>query len=251
MPNKNSEPSLRILSIDIGGSRIKATILNNKGKLLQEYTKLKTPKPASPANIIKTILELTSQFETFERVSVGFPGYVRDGIVWTAPNLGTELWAGINFRKMLQKALNKPAQVINDADLQGLGIVKGKGLEMLITLGTGMGTALLLNGQLLPHLELAHHPITGKKDYDQYIGDIVLKKISMEEWNERMKKVLAVLKTVVNYDTLYIGGGNAVYLTIPLDENMKIVSNKDGIKGGARLWAPFNANNNLHNQLPV
>lgn len=239
MPGKNSESSLRILSIDIGGSHIKATILNSKGKLLQDYTKLKTPEPASPAAVIKTIRELTAQFESFERISAGFPGYVRDGIVWTAPNLGTEHWAGIHFSKMLQKALNKPVRLINDADMLGLGIVKGKGLEMLITLGTGMGTALTLNGQLLPHLEIAHHPITGKKDYDQYIGDAVLKKIGPEEWNERMKKVLAVLKTVINYDTLYIGGGNASVLTFPLDKNIKIVSNKDGIKGGARLWASF------------
>lgn len=239
MSNKNSEPSLRILSIDIGGSNIKATILNSKGKLLQEYTKLRTPQPASPADIIKTIRELASPFENFERISAGFPGYVRDGIVWTAPNLGTELWAGVHFKKILQKALNKPTRVINDADMLGLGIVKGKGLEMLITLGTGMGTALLLNGQLLPHLELAHHPITGKRDYDQYIGEAVLKRIGPEKWNERMKKVLTVLKTVINYDMLYIGGGNASALTIPLDKNTKIVSNKDGIKGGARLWTSF------------
>jgi polyphosphate glucokinase len=249
MPNKNFEPSLHILSIDIGGSHIKATILNGKGKLLQEYIKLKTPTPASPAEVVKTIQQLALKLDTFQRVSTGFPGYVRDGIVWTAPNLGTELWAGINFRKLLEKALKKPAQVINDADMQGLGIVKGKGLEMLITLGTGMGTALLLNGQLLPHLELSHHPITGKKDYDQYIGEAVLKKIGLEKWNERMKKVLAVLKTVINYDTLYIGGGNATSLTIPLEENMKIVSNKDGIKGGARLWTSSKTINNLPNQI--
>lgn len=248
MLHKHSEPPSHILSIDIGGSNIKATILNNKGKLLQDYIKLKTPKPASPDNIISTIRELVAQFEIFDCISAGFPGYVRDGIVWTAPNLGTELWSGINFRKMLQKVLRKPVQVINDADMLGLGIVKGNGLEMLITLGTGMGTALLLNGQLLPHLELSHHPITGKKDYDQYIGEAILKKIGPEKWNERMKKVLTVLKTVINYDTLYIGGGNAVCLTIPIDENVKIVSNKDGIKGGARLWTSFKANNN---QIPV
>lgn len=250
MPHKNSEPSLRILSIDIGGSHIKATILDGEGKLLREYTKLKTPQPASPANVIKTIRKLTSQFESFEYIAAGFPGYVRDGIVWTAPNLGTDLWTGVHFSKMLQKAWNKPARVINDADMLGLGIVTGKGLEMLITLGTGMGTALLLNGRLLPHLELSHHPITGKKDYDQYIGEAVLKKIGTKKWNERMKKVLAVLKTVINYDTLHIGGGNASELTIPLDENIKIVSNKDGIKGGARLWTS-KEKTLLHNQIPA
>jgi polyphosphate glucokinase len=245
MPGKNFEPSSRILSIDIGGTHIKATVLNSKGKLLQEYIKLRTPQPASPIEVVKIIQRLALAFDPFERVSTGFPGYVRNGIVWTAPNLGTELWAGVNFSKLLQKTINKPVQVINDADMQGLGIVKGKGLEMLITLGTGMGTALLLNGQLLPHLELSHHPITGGKDYDQYIGEAALKRIGQEQWNERMKKVLVVLKTVINYDSLYIGGGNAASLTIPLDENMKIVSNKDGIKGGARLWTSFKTNNNL------
>jgi polyphosphate glucokinase len=228
----------RILSIDIGGSNIKATVLDRNGKLLQDYTKLKTPRPAGPAEIVKTIRELGVMMGKYDCISLGFPGYVRNGTVGTAPNLDTSLWAGIKLDKMIEKALKKPAKVINDADMQGLGVVKGKGLELLITLGTGMGFALLLDGALLPHLELSHHPITGKKDYDQYIGEAALLKIGEERWNERMKKVLEVLKTVVNYDTLYIGGGNASALNIPLDKNIKIVSNRDGIKGGARLWAP-------------
>jgi len=235
MPAKKAA-SLSILSIDIGGSHIKGTILDHKGKMLQQYTKVKTPVPASPDNVIKAISVLISGFDPYTHVSVGFPGYVREGVIWTAPNLGTGLWAGIPFSKMLEKTLKKPVRVVNDADMQGLGIVKGKGLEALITLGTGMGFALLHNGHLLPHLELSHHPITGKKDYDQYIGEAALKKIGPEAWNERMLKVLRVLKTVINYDRLYIGGGNAGDLTMPLDKNIKRVSNRDGIKGGARLW---------------
>lgn len=236
MPVKKDEGSIRILSIDIGGSHIKSTILDHNGKLLQEYTKVKTPEPASPAHVIASIMELISGFESYTHVSVGFPGYVRDGIVWTAPNLGTDLWAQVSLSTLLEKALKKPTIVLNDADMQGLGIVKGKGLEVLITLGTGMGFAMLLDGQLLPHLEISHHPITGKKDYDQYIGKAALKKIGPKAWNERMKQVLAVLKTVLNYDTLYIGGGNASVLNFPLDKNIKQVSNRDGIKGGAQLW---------------
>jgi polyphosphate glucokinase len=239
MPEKKTRVDLRILSIDIGGSHIKATIVNEKGKLLQEYTKAKTPQPASPANILECMKQLTATLGKYDRISVGFPGYVRNGIVGTAPNLDTTLWAGTNLAKLVEKNLGKPAQVINDADMQGLGIVKGKGLEMVITLGTGMGMALLLDGVLLPHLEISHHPITGKKDYDEYIGKTVLKKIGENRWNERMKRVLAVLKTVFNYDTLYIGGGNALLLNFPLDKNIKTVSNRDGIKGGAKLWANF------------
>src|SRR5688572_31051215 len=93
--------------------------------------------------------------------------------------------------------------------MQGLGVVSEKGLEMVITLGTGFGTSLLLDGHLLPHLELAHHPVTKNKTYDDYIGDNALKNIGNEKWNKRMKRVLGIIKTVINYDFLYIGGGNS------------------------------------------
>jgi polyphosphate glucokinase len=235
---KNNTPSqVKILSIDIGGSHIKATILNKKGELKMDYDKIVTPAPASPENLIKTIKTLVKNFPSYDYISVGFPGYVKNGVINTAPNLDTKLWAGIDLSKKLAEALGKPTQVVNDADMQGLGVVKGKGLEMVITLGTGFGTALLMNGHLLPHLELAHHPIKdADTTYDKYIGEKALEKYGKERWNKRIQKVFKILKTVFNYDTLYIGGGNSDLLTFKLDKNMKIVTNADGIKGGARLW---------------
>jgi len=83
---------------------------------------------------------------------------------------------------------------------------------------------------------LAHHSVTKNKTYDDYIGDHALKKIGEEKWNERVKRILDMLKIVFNYDKLYIGGGNSSKLTFKLDENMKIITNKEGIKGGARVW---------------
>ena len=235
---KNNTPSqVKILSIDIGGSHIKATILNKKGELKMDYDKIVTPAPASPENLIKAIKTLVKNFPAYDYISVGFPGYVKNGVIKTAPNLDTKLWAGIDLSKKLAEALGKPTQVVNDADMQGLGVVSGKGLEMVITLGTGFGTALLMNGHLLPHLELAHHPIKDAEiTYDKYIGEKALEKYGKERWNKRMQKVFKILKTVFNYDTLYIGGGNSDLLTFKLDKNMKIVTNADGIKGGARLW---------------
>jgi polyphosphate glucokinase len=235
---KNNTPSqVKILSIDIGGSHIKATVLNKKGELKMDYDKVVTPAPASPENLIKAIKTLVKNFPAYNYVSVGFPGYVKNGVIKTAPNLDTKLWAGVDFSKKLGEALGKPTQVVNDADMQGLGVVSGKGLEMVITLGTGFGTALLMNGHLLPHLELAHHPIKDAEiTYDKYIGEKALEKYGKERWNKRIQKVFKVLKTVFNYDTLYIGGGNSDLLTFKLDKNMKIVTNADGIKGGARLW---------------
>jgi polyphosphate glucokinase len=226
----------KVLSIDIGGTRIKATVLNAEGEEIEDYKMLDTPKPASPENVLVVLKKIVEGFNDFDYISVGFPGYVKNGIVKTAPNLGTELWQNTNYEKNLSDALGKPTQVVNDADMQGLGVVSGKDFEILVTLGTGFGTAFLKNGILFPHIELAHHPVVKNKDYDQYIGDKELKVIGAEKWNTRMKEVIQILKTVFNYDRLYIGGGNARFLEFKLDDNIKIVTNEDGIKGGARLW---------------
>ena len=233
---KNTSAIVKILSIDIGGSHIKATILNDKGELQKAYDKVVTPIPANPANVIAAIKTLVSGFPDYDHVSVGFPGYVRDGVIKTAPNLGSEDWKDVDFAEKLTQELGKPTKVVNDADMQGLGVVSGKGFEMVLTLGTGFGTALLMDGHLLPHLEVSQHPISKKETYDDYIGEKALERDGKKKWNKRMEKVFEILKTVFNYDTLYIGGGNADKLTFPLDANMKIVTNEDGIKGGSRLW---------------
>jgi polyphosphate glucokinase len=233
---KNTHSSPKFLSIDIGGSHIKATILNDKGALQMDYDKIPTPLPANPENVVNAIKKLVKSFASYDMVSVGFPGYVRNGVIKTAPNLGSDFWKDYDLSKKLEIELGKPTRVVNDADMQGLGIVSGKGLEMVITLGTGFGTALLVDGQLMPHLELAHHPFAKGKTYDDYVGERALEKEGFQKWNRRMKKVLNVLKTVINYDTLYIGGGNSDKLNFKLDKNIKIVTNQDGIKGGSRLW---------------
>lgn len=233
---ENSLTKLKILSIDIGGSNIKATVLNQKGELTKEYEKTATPSPATPGNVLVAINTLVKDFPAYDRISVGFPGYVKKGVVKTAPNLENDLWKNVDFAKKLEEVLGKPAKVVNDADMQGLGVVAGKGLELVITLGTGFGTAWLMDGNLLPHLEFSHQPFNKFKSYDKYIGEKALEKEGAKKWNLRMQKVFEVLKTVFNYDFLYIGGGNSSKLNFKLDKNMKIVTNAEGIKGGARLW---------------
>jgi polyphosphate glucokinase len=228
--------SLDILALDIGGSHIKGTILNTKGEWLFDYKSLDTPNPATPEQVIATITELVKGMPDYGKVSVGFPGYVRQGIVFSAPNLGNPHWKNIDLGQQISNLLQKPVRLVNDADQLGLGAVSGKGYELAVTLGTGFGTAILMDGYLLPHMELAHHPIRKDVDYDQYIGAAELEKKGKEKWNERVAKVLDILKTVFNYDRLYLGGGNAGKLTIPLDGNIHLFTNKDAIKGGARLW---------------
>jgi len=233
---KITPDKLSILSIDIGGSNIKGTVLNQKGELTMDYQKIPTPYPASPENVLNAIKTLVKAFPPHDRISVGFPGYVKDGVVKTAPNLDSSLWKDVDLAKKLEETLGKQAQVVNDADMQGLGVVSGKGLELVITLGTGFGTAWLKNGELLPHLEFSHQPFSKYESYDEYIGETALVKEGTKKWNRRIQKVFEVLKTVFNYDYLYIGGGNSSKLNFKLDKNMKIVTNADGIKGGSRLW---------------
>lgn len=232
-----TSPGENILVLDIGGSHIKGIILNKAGEPQSDYARLETPSPASPDAVINTIKELTKAFPAYANVSVGFPGYVKNGVIKTAPNLDAEHWMDVDFTAMLSVALNRPVKIVNDADLQGLGVASGQGLEMVITLGTGFGTALLLDGKLLPHLELAHHPVgKGQQTYDEYIGERALEKEGEEKWNRRLQKIIGFLKTVFNYDRLYISGGNAKKISFPLEGNITKAGNKDGIKGGAKLW---------------
>jgi polyphosphate glucokinase len=226
----------KILCIDIGGTHIKATIVNEAGELQTEYKKLETPVPATPDKVLAVIQQLATALPGYEKISTGFPGYVKDGVVITAPNLGTKSWHGFKLSEQLVSLLGKPVKLVNDADMQGLGIANGKGFEIVATLGTGFGTAFLLDGKLLPHVELAHHPVSKNRTYDDYIGEKTMIAIGNGKWNKRMRNVLNILKTVFNYDHLYLGGGNAQKIKFKLDDNISVVTNVEGIKGGARLW---------------
>ncbi|WP_316818596.1 ROK family protein [Pedobacter nyackensis] len=234
---KKEENDTNILSIDIGGTSIKACVLNSKGDLLSEFTKVPTPVKSTPEAVLKCVKELVATLnQPFERVSIGFPGYVKNGKVQTAANLAKNKWTDVDLAQQVSDIFGKPVRLINDADQQALGIVTGKGFEIVFTVGTGFGTALVFDGELLPHLELAHLPITKTKDYDDYIGTKAFEKIGKEKWNERLARIIEIYKTVFNYDTLYIGGGNSKHITLRLDHNIHLVTNKDGIKGGAKLW---------------
>jgi polyphosphate glucokinase len=231
------DKTTKILSIDIGGSSIKACLITFGGDVLSEYTKLPTPLISTPQAVLEVIKQLAATLPGFERISVGFPGYVKYGKVQTAPNLAKKKWKDVDLAKQISNLFGKPVRLVNDADQQALAIVKGKGFEIVLTLGTGFGTALLFDGQLLPHLELAHLPVSKNKDYDDYIGDKAFKRIGKKEWNERLQRIIENYKVVFNYDQLYIGGGNAKEIDFELDENVRLVNNRDGIKGGAKLWA--------------
>ncbi len=174
--------------------------------------------------------------QPFNRVSVGFPGVVKNGVVQTAPNLGTESWRGFDLQSAVFALTSKPVRVLNDAELQGFGVIGGRGVEIVLTLGTGLGTALFVNGHLVPNLELGHHPLRKGKTYEQLVSGAELKRIGRKKWRKRVDLVISTLERIFNYDRLYIGGGNAKKLTGGFADNVQLFVNVEGLAGGTRLW---------------
>jgi polyphosphate glucokinase len=233
--DRNPE-KLRVLSFDIGGTGLKASVVNGHGKLLAERVRVPTPHPCPPAVMLKALVDLAKTMPKHDCIAAGFPGFVRDNVVMTAPNLGTKAWAGFDLGNALSQRLGGPALVINDADIAGLAVIKRKGLEMMITLGTGFGTALYRDGELMPHMEIGQSIAHKNKTYDQWIGDKAFKKDGKKTWNKHVEKTIAALHTLLNFDRLYIGGGNARHIGFRLPKHTTIVSNDNGIEGGGLLW---------------
>jgi polyphosphate glucokinase len=224
------------LAVDIGGGSIKALALDEQGAPMTETLSRPTPSPAAPDAVFKLIHDMADTLPPHLRVSVGFPGVVKDGVAQNAPNLGDELWRGVRLHERLTRLLQRPVRVLNDADLQGLGVVTGKGVELVLTLGTGMGAALFTDGVLVPNLELAHHPLRDGQTYEDLVRDSELKRIGPVEWTGRVLNAIEQLEPIFNYDTLHLGGGNVRHLQAELPNNVRVFSLAEALRGALKLW---------------
>ena len=231
-----SSGRIRTLAIDVGGTGLKASIVDESVRLLTDRARIDTPVGAPAKEIVQALVQLVQPLGAFDRVSVGFPGVVREGRVLTAPNLGNKGWKGYDMAGALARALGKPVRAANDADVGGLAVISGKGVEMVVTLGTGFGTGLYLDGHLGPHLELSHHPFRKGETYDEQLGNAARKRIGKKKWNKRVRRAIDNLRTLTSFDHLYIGGGNAKKIDFELDPDVTIVDNTAGLAGGVALW---------------
>lgn len=223
------------LSVDVGGSGIKAMVLDDDGEPVADRVRLPTPRSATPPKVVRRIVEVAERQPPYRRVSVGFPGVVVGGVTMTAPNLDGD-WEEFPLARTLEKELGKPVRVANDADVQGLGVVEGEGVEMVLTLGTGMGSALFLEGRLVPNLELGHHPFKGRRTYEDYVGRRAFDRLDRKHWSRRVCRVAEHVLRIWNPRRIYLGGGNAREICVELPDRVEIVDNVQGILGGIRLW---------------
>jgi len=227
--------NLSTLAIDIGGTGLKALVLGADGKALTTRARVETPHPATPSAVVAAIVHLVEPLGAFDRISIGFPGVVVDGVTLTAPNLHKE-WRGFDLARAITERLGRPVRVLNDAGVQGYGVVEGHGVEMVLTLGTGLGCALYLDGRYVPNLELAHHPFRGHKTYEDYIGAKALHRVGRKKWNRRVARVIAQIQPIWNPNRIYLGGGNAKHLSIELPPHVTVTQNIAGLMGGIVLW---------------
>jgi len=210
-------------------------MLDSEGVPLTDRARAETPRPATPRAVLACIWKLIAPLGPFHRISVGFPGVVVDGVTRTAPNLH-KAWNDFELAEALAEATRRPVRVLNDAGVQGYGVIEGYGVEMLITLGTGMGCSLFLDGKYVPNLELAHHPLHGRKTYEDWVGNAALKKLGKKRWNHHVRDVIEQIEPIWNPRKLYIGGGNARRVKLKLPPNVSIVPNVAGLLGGIALW---------------
>lgn len=240
---------VKTLSIDVGGSGLKGSVLDVNGIMTTDRVRIPTPYPCPPELLVDKLLELVKDLPEYHRVTVGFPGLVRNGRVWHVPAFSREVyggpevpamvdkWHGFDLATALAEAFKVPVKVANDADVQGCAVAQGNGFEFVMTLGTGCGTAVFSNGRLLPHMELSHAPFRQGETFDIQLGNEARKLIGNKRWRKRVTKAIKAFDDFLFFDHIYIGGGNAKhYPTTQLGPKATIVPNTSGILGGIKIW---------------
>jgi polyphosphate glucokinase len=241
--------TLLTLAIDVGGSGIKASVLDDVGQMEQDRVRIPTPYPLSPQKLITVIVDLVKPLPVYDRVSLGFPGMVRHGRILSAPHFVSPdgpggvpvpklvaAWESADLEADLARALGKPTKVANDADVQGSAVVAGQGLELVLTLGTGVGTAFFHDGHLLPHFEFSHTPFRKGGTYNEQLGESARQNVGTKKWQRRVLDAIETFRALTFFDWCYIGGGNSQRITADLPANVILVDNSAGILGGIKLW---------------
>lgn len=205
---------MKVLGIDVGGTGIKgAPVDTRRGRLLGERHRISTPRPATPKAVAATVADIVAHFGWTGPIGCAIPAVVQRGVVRTAANI-SKSWLGKNASELLEQATERPVTVINDADAAGysemhFGAGRGHaGLVIIVTLGTGIGTALFINGHLVPNSELGHLEIGGREAEKWAAESVrVAKGLGWKEWTRRVETYLQCLQRYLWPDLLIIGGG--------------------------------------------
>lgn len=240
---------MQVLGIDVGGSGIKGALVDvQSGQLVTDRYRLETPQPAAPKAVVKTIKKVARRFKYNGPVGVGFPAVVLDGTVLSAANVDDD-WIGFAGQQAIADALNCPVKLLNDADAAGIAEMRfgagrnRKGLIMILTLGTGIGSALFINGRLVPNCELGHLYLPGhKRDAEEYASDRVRsdQDLGWKQWAGRLDEYLLHLEGLFSPNLFILGGGVSKkhrkfipHLSLRTEVVPAVLRNEAGIVGAA------------------
>lgn len=222
------------LAIDIGASNIKAGVVDARGRLAGHRRKVETPR-GSVSRLVDAMAAVARELPPVSRATVGFPGLVHEGVVWSAPNLGNDAFSRAPLAALLRRRLRRPVLVVNDAVMHGFGAVRGRGVEIMLTFGSGLGTAVFLDGAPSALLQLL--PITAPSaGILANLGDEGLERLGQREWSRRVHALLRELRVLVPWRRLYLGGGNADRIGGRLPRGARIVRNAIAMRGAAFAW---------------
>jgi polyphosphate glucokinase len=223
------------LAIDVGGSHIKAALLGGTGHLVSDRLRIDTPDPLTPKRLLQTLVSVTESLDAHDRVSVGINGLVHAGHVYSIPVTSDPAFRGFDLASLLRRRDRRPVRVLNDAQMHGLGFIRGRGVEMAITLGTGLGSALFIDGKLGPHVQFLASPGNEDTRGGDY-GDLALEALGRKKWSRRIERLIDLLRQLTNFDHLYIGGGNASALKIDLPRDVSRGDNSAALLAAVRMW---------------
>lgn len=236
MTRSELPPGARTLAIDIGGSGLKMMVLGPDGVPLNERLREPTPSLPTPGETLTILERMIAAQPPFDRVAAGFPGVVSNGVTMTAVNLHED-WIGFDFAAALERMTGAPTRVANDADVQGLAVIDGVGVELVLTLGTGLGSGLYVDGKLVSNLEIAHHLYRNGNTYEDVLGNAAFERLGREKWTRHLERAVSQLHAAFNYRRLFLGGGNSRKAErADLPDNVCIVSNRAGLLGCIHLW---------------
>jgi polyphosphate glucokinase len=219
------KPQRRVLAIDVGGSHVKTRVSGHR-----DMRQFESGPAMTPRQMVSRVLKLVGDLK-YDAVSIGYPGVVVHGKIVTEPyNLGRG-WVGFDFRK----AFGRPTLVMNDAAMQAIGSYEG-GRMLFLGLGTGLGSALIVDGTVAP-MELAHLPYKRGQSYEDYVGDGGRRRLGAKKWRRAVAEVVEQLAKALEADYVVIGGGNSRKLK-KLPRNSRLGNNDFAFLGGFRVWRP-------------
>ncbi len=255
----NTAPALRTLGVDCGGGGIKTSLLDPEGTPVGPRLRTPVPYPFSPDALLRILAEHGERLGSFDRITLGMPGMIRQGrVVYTphyiragGPHTARDprleaAWNGLDMQALLAERFQVPALVLNDAEVAAAAVASGTGCELVLTLGTGLGATIVVDGRLAPHLEISHAPAFDGMTFDEAVGEANRARLGNDAWGGVVVRAIGALWEPIRWDTLYVGGGNGERLPREAKERLRaafggahrvrFIPNAAGTTGGVRAW---------------